>query len=118
MDRPLSIEEVAVLQEDIDSDSDASTVLLEESPRSPREPPIPEWSPATATAVDPIFGHAEPIIVSQVDPRAGFDMTNPLDRMIRREKDRMQMMSSFSNPITKVNAMDLFDIRYQLHQLT
>ena len=106
------------LQEDYDSDSDASTVLLEESPRSPRGPPVPEWSPATATAVDPIFGHAEPIIVSEVDPCAGFDMTNPLDQIIRREKDRMQMMSSLSNPIAKVHAMDLYDIRYQLHQLT
>ena len=92
--------------------------MLEYSPRSPSEPPVPEWSPAAATTVDPIFGHAEPIIVSQVDPRAGFDMTNPLDRIIRREKDRMQMMSSLSNPIAKVHAMDLFDIRYQLHQLT
>ena len=68
--------------------------------------------------MDPIFGHAEPIIVSEVDPRAGYDMTNPLDRIIRREKDRMQMMSSLSNPVAKVHAMDLFDIRYQLHQLT
>ena len=45
-------------------------------------------------------------------------MTNPIDRLIRREKDRMQMMSSQSNLIAKVHAMDLFDIRYQLHQLT
>ena len=30
----------------------------------------------------------------------------------------MQMISSLSNPIAKVYAMDLFDIRYQLHQLT
>ena len=27
-------------------------------------------------------------------------------------------MSSLSNPIAKVHVMDLFDIRYQLHQLT
>ena len=34
--RPLTIEEVAALQEDWNSDSDASTVLIEEfSPRSP-----------------------------------------------------------------------------------
>ena len=66
---PLTLEEVAALQEDFDSDSDASTVLLEYSPRSPSEPPVPEWSPATATTVDPIFGHAKPIIVSQVHPR-------------------------------------------------
>ena len=107
-----TLEEIAALQEDYYSDSDASTVLLEEGPRSPRGSPVPQWSPATAAAVDPIFGHAEPIIVSEVDPRAGYDMTNPLDRIIRREKDRMQMMSSLSNPIAKVHAMDLYDIRY------
>ena len=44
--RPLTVEEVAALQEDFDSDSDASTVLLEFSPRSPDEPPpVPKWSP-------------------------------------------------------------------------
>ena len=37
--------------------------------------------------------------------------------MIRREKDRKQMMSSLSNPIARVHAMDLMDIRYQLNQL-
>ena len=30
----------------------------------------------------------------------------------------MQMMSSLSNPIARVHDMDLYDIRYQLHQLT
>ena len=44
-------------------------------------------------------------------------MTNPIDRIIRREKDRKQMMSSLSNPTARVHAMDLMDIRYQLHQL-
>ena len=45
---PLTIEEVAALKEDWDSDSDASTVLIEEfSPRLPEgPPPVPEWSPA------------------------------------------------------------------------
>ena len=43
------------LQEDYDSDSDASTVLLEEGPRSPREPPVPDWSPAAVSAIDPIL---------------------------------------------------------------
>ena len=117
---PLTIEKVAALQEDWDSDSDASTVLLEEfSPRLPEgPPPVPEWSPAPIPTEDPLFGHAEPIRLSEVDPHAGHDMTNPIDRLIRRERDRMQMMSSQSNPIAKVHAMDLFDIRYQLHQLT
>ena len=36
---PLTIEEVAALQEDWDSDSDASTVLLEDF--SPRSQPVP-----------------------------------------------------------------------------
>ena len=45
-------------------------------------------------------------------------MTNPIDRIIRRERDRMQLMNSQSDPVAKVHAMDLFDIRYQLHQLT
>ena len=76
--------------------------MLEYSPRSPDEPPVPEWSLATATTVDPIFGHSEPIIVSQVDSRTSHDMTNPVDQIIRREKDRIQMMSSLSNPIAKV----------------
>ena len=57
-----TLEEIAALQEEYSSDSNASTVLLEEGPRSPRRLPVPQWSPTTATAVDPIFGHAEPII--------------------------------------------------------
>ena len=67
---PLTIEEVAALQEDWDSDSDASTVLLEEfSPRLPDgPPPVPEWSPAPIPTEDPLFGHAEPIRLSEVDP--------------------------------------------------
>ena len=68
--RPLTVEEVAALQEDFDSDSDASTVLLEFSPRLPEgPPPVPEWSPAPIPTEDPLFGHAKPIIVSEVDPR-------------------------------------------------
>merc|ERR1712243_61776 len=63
-----TLEEIAAMQEDYYSDSDASTVLLEEGPRSPRGPPVPQWCPTTAKAVDPIFGHAEPIIVSEADP--------------------------------------------------
>merc|ERR1711867_41552 len=53
--RPLTIEEVAALQEDWDSDSDASTVLLEEfSPRLPEGPlPVPEWSLAPITTENP-----------------------------------------------------------------
>ena len=86
-----TLEEIAALQEEYSSDSDASTVLLEEGPRSPEGPPVPQWSPTTAAAVDPIFGHAEPIIVSEVDPRTGHDLSNPLDRIIRRERGRMQV---------------------------
>ena len=113
-----TLEEIAALQEEYSSDSDASTVLLEEGSRSPRGPPVPQWSPTTTAAIDPIFGRAEPIIVSEVDPHAGHDMSNPLDRIIKREKDRMQMMRSLDNPVAKVHAMDLFDIGYNLNQLT
>ena len=67
--------------------------------------------------MDPILGLAEPIIVSEVDPRAGHDMSNPLDRIIRRERDRMQLMRSLDDPRAKVHAMDLFDIWYNLDQL-
>ena len=38
----LTLGDIAALQEDYYSDSDASTVLLEESPRSPSGPPVPE----------------------------------------------------------------------------
>ena len=116
---PLTIEEVAALQEDWDSDSDASTVLIEEfSPRLPEgPPPVPEWSPAPIPTEDPLFGHAEPIRLSEVDPRAGHDMTNPIDQIIRRKRDRMQLMNAQSDPVARVHAMDLFDIRHQLHQL-
>ena len=68
-------------------------------------------------SVDPLYGHAEPIVVSADKPNTVLDMTNPIDRIIRREKDRKLMMSSLSNPIARVHAMDLMDIRYQLNQL-
>ena len=113
----LTLEENAALQDGFDSDSDASTVLLEEGPRSPREPPVPDWSPDTFSAIDPIFGNAEPIVVSQADPRAGFDMSNPVDQIIRRERERKLMMDSLRDPVAKVHGMDLFDISFQLHQL-
>ena len=103
-----TLEEIAALQEGYSSDSDASTVLLEEGPRSPAEPPVPQWCPTSAAAIDPILGLAEPIIVSEVDPRAGHNMSNPLDRIIRREKDRMQLMRSLDDPRAKVHPMDLF----------
>ena len=37
-----TLEEIAALQEEYSSDSDASTVLLEEGPRSPEGPPVPQ----------------------------------------------------------------------------
>ena len=45
--------------------------------------------------------------MSQVDPQAGLDMSNPLDQIIRREKDRMQLMRALDDPAAKVHAMDL-----------
>ena len=52
---PLTLGEIAALQEDYFSDSDASTVLIEERNVSP----VPEWSPVTATSVDPLYGHTD-----------------------------------------------------------
>ena len=37
-----TLAEIAALQDGPDYDSDASTVLLEEGPRSPIEPPVPD----------------------------------------------------------------------------
>ena len=79
--------------------------------------PVPEWTPASAMSTDPIFGFAEPIVVSADVPDTIPDVPNPIDRLIQREKDRKLMMSSLSHPITWVHAMDLMDIRYQLNQL-
>ena len=79
--------------------------------------PVPECSSAPIPTEDPLFGHAEPIRLSEVDPRAGHDMTNPIDRIIRRERDRVQLMNAQSYSVGKVHAMDLFDIRHQLDQL-
>ena len=114
----LSLEEIDALQEGYSSDSNVSTVLLDVTPRSPVAPPVPQWSPTSTATLDPILGLAEPIIVSEVDPRTGHDMSNPLDQIIRREKDRMQLMRSLDDPVAKVHAMDLFDIWYNLNQLT
>ena len=111
----LSLDEIDALQDGYSSD--ASTVILDETPRSPVEPPVPEWSPTSAATIDPMLGLAEPIIVSQVDPRAGHDMSNPFDRIIRRERDRMQLMQSQTDPVARAHLMDLFDIHYHLHQL-
>ena len=114
----LSLDEIDALQEGYASDdSNASTVILDITPRSPVEPPVPEWSPTSNTIMDPLLGLAEPIIVSQVDPRAGHDMSNPFDRIIRRERERMQLMQAQPNPVARAHLMDLFDIHYQLHQL-
>ena len=114
----LTLDEIDALQEGYASDdSNASTVLLDITPRSPVEPPVPEWSPTSNTILDPLLGLAEPIIVSQIDPRAGHDMSNPIDRIIRRERERMQLMRAQPNPVARAHLMDLFDIHYQLHQL-
>ena len=114
----LTLDEIDALQEGYDSDnSNASTVLLDITPRSPVEPPVPEWSPTSNTILDPLLGLAEPIIVSQIDPRAGHDMSNPIDRIIRRERERMQLMRAQPNPVARAHLMDLFDIHYHLHQL-
>ena len=111
---PLTIEEVAALQKDWNSDSDASTVLIEEfSPRSPEwPPPVPERPPALSATMDPLFGYAEPIRLSEVDSNEGPNVNNPMDQIIRRERDRLQLMKNLKDPVARVHAMDLFDIKH------
>ena len=73
--------------------------------------------PAAAIASDPIFGFAGPIIVPDAVPEPNSDIPDPIDNLVRREKECKAKLSTLNNPITKVHCMDLFDIRYQLAQL-
>ena len=59
----LTLEEIAALRRDYSSDRAASTVNL-----NLEETSSPTWVPASATALDPFFGFAESITVSEVVP--------------------------------------------------
>ena len=108
----LTSEEIATLQRDYPSDDTASTVSIDQEESS-----VPTWTPAAAIAEDPIFGFADPIIVSNAVSEPNLDVPNPIDNLVRREKDRKAKLSTLKNPVTKVHCMDLFDIRFQLAQL-
>ena len=60
----LTLEEIVALQRDYSSDDAASTVSIDQDDSS-----VPEWTPATAIATDPIFGFAELIIVLEAIPK-------------------------------------------------
>ena len=108
----LTLDEITALQRDYSSYDAASTASIDLEETS-----SPSWVPATAITLDPVFGFAKPIAVSEVIPHQNLDIANYLDRLVQREKDRKVKLSAFSHPMAKFHAMDLFDIRYQLTQL-
>ena len=55
--------------------------------------------------------------MSSFVPEPNSDVPNPIDNLVRREKDRKAKLSTLKNPVAKVHCMDLFDIRFQLAQL-
>ena len=65
----LTLEEIAALQRDYPSDDTASTVSLDQEESS-----VPVWTQATAIDMDPIFGFAEPIIVSNSVTKPNLDV--------------------------------------------
>ena len=67
--------------------------------------------PATVTA-DPIFGFHDPIVVSQMVPERQLPLANPIDRVEQMLRARKSGVKSFSHPLTKVHAMDLFDLKH------
>ena len=107
----LTLDEITALQRDYSSYDAASTVSI-----NLEETSSPSWVPAAAITLDPVFGFAEPITVSEDIPDQNLDIANPVDRLVQREKDHKVKLSAFSHPMAKFHAMDLFDIRYQLRQ--
>ena len=79
----LTLDEITALQRDYSSDDAASTVSI-----NLEETSSPSWVPATAITLDPVFGFAEPITVSEDIPDQNLDIANPVDRLVQREKDR------------------------------
>ena len=88
----LTLEEIVALQRDYSSDDAASTVSIDQEESS-----SPKWTPAAAIATDPIFGFADPIIVSEAIPDHNQDIPNPIDRLVQREKDRKVKLSTISH---------------------
>ena len=46
----------------------------------------PTWVLASAITFDPVFGFADPITVSEIEPDHNQDIPNPIDRLVQREK--------------------------------
>ena len=108
----LTLEEIEALRRNYSSDDVASTVSID------LEEVISQSGvPATATTTDPIFGFADPIVVSQVVPNSNQEIANPFDRVEQMLKDRRAKVAAFSHPMAKVHTMDLFDICHNLFRL-
>ena len=100
----LTPEKINALRENYSSDDAASTVSVDlEEATSPYE------IPATVTA-DHIFH--DPIIVSQIVPHRRPVTADSFDRVEQILKARRAKVKSFSHPLTKVHAMDLFDLKH------
>ena len=85
----LTLEEIAALQRDYPSDDTASTVSIDQEESS-----VPTWTPAAAIASDPIYGFADPIIVSDAVSEPNSDIPDPIDNLVRREKERKAKLST------------------------
>ena len=77
----LTMEEIAALQRDYPSDDTASTISLDQD-----DPSVPVWTLAAAIDMDPIFGFAEPIIVSSSVPETYSDVPNPFSKFGKERK--------------------------------
>ena len=107
----LTPEEINALRENYSTDNAAPTVSMDlEEATSPYD------VPATAT-VDPIFGFHDPIVVSQMVPERQPPLANPIDRVEQMLKARKSKVKSFSHPLTKVHAMDLFYLKHNFLQI-
>ena len=102
----LTPEEIDALRENYSSDDAASTVSINlEEATSP-------YDVTAKVTTDPIFGFLNPIIVSQMVPERQPPISNPVDRVEQMLEARKSKVKSFSHPLTKVHAMDLFDLKH------
>ena len=108
----LILDEITALRRDYSSDEVASTVSLDMEETS-----SPTVVLASALTTDCVFGFADPITVSEVEPDQNQDIPNSIDRLVHREKDCKLRVGAFSHPMAKFHAMDLFDIKYHVSQL-
>ena len=109
---PLTLEEIVALRRSYSTDEVASTVSLDLE-----DTPSPTVIPASALTLDSVIMFADPIPVPGVEPDHHQDIPNPIDRLVQREKDHKIRVDTFSNPMAKFHAMDLFDINYYVSNL-